>query len=161
MTRSRWPYANVPSLGLVWDSMKTRVLFLCTGNSCRSQMAEGWARHLRGDKIEPYSAGLEVRGLDQRAVQVMAETGVDISQQRSKHVDEVRGIPFDCVVTVCDQAREQCPLFPGTAKTIHVSFEDPPRLAERAETEEQALDCYRRIRDEIRAFVESLPLSAE
>jgi arsenate reductase (thioredoxin) len=135
------------------------VLFLCTGNSCRSQMAEGWTRHLRGDVIEPYSAGIETRGLDARAVQVMAEAGVDISRQHSKHIDEVKDIPYDYVVTVCDEAREQCPLFPGRAKVIHVSFADPPRLAEKARTEEQTLDCYRRIRDEIRAFVEGLPES--
>jgi arsenate reductase len=138
---------------------RLRILFLCTGNSCRSQMAEGWTRHLKGNAIEPYSAGIEARGLDPRAVKVMAEAGVDISRQRSKHVDEVPDIPFDYVVTVCDQARESCPLFPGRTTVVHVGFEDPPRLAEKARTEEQALDCYRRIRDEIRAFVERLPES--
>jgi arsenate reductase len=120
-------------------------------------MAEGWARHLHGDTIEPYSAGVEVHGLDPRAVQVMAEAGVDISGQRSKHLDEVRDIPFDYVVTVCDDARERCPYFPGKAKVMHVTFEDPPRLAQAARNEEEALNCYRRVRDEIKAFVETLP----
>jgi arsenite methyltransferase len=133
---------------------KLKVLFLCTGNACRSQMAEGWTRHLHGDTIEPYSAGVEVHGLDPRAVQVMAEAGVDISGQRSKHLDEVGDIPFDYVVTVCDEARERCPLFPGRAKVIHVTFEDPPRLAQTAPNEEEALRHYRRVRDEIRTFIE-------
>ena len=95
-----------------------KVLFLCTGNSCRSQMAEGWTRHFKGDVVEPYSAGIKPHGLDPRAVTVMAEAGVDISGQRSKHVDEVKDIPFNCVVTVCDRARESCPLFPGRTKVI-------------------------------------------
>jgi len=120
-------------------------------------MAEGWARHLRGDGIEPYSAGIEPRGLDPRAVQVMAEVGVDISGHRAKHVDELKNIQFDYVVTVCDQAHESCPLFPGTTKVIHVGFDDPPRLAQNSKNEQEALDHYRRVRDEIRRFVESLP----
>ena len=136
---------------------KLRVLFLCTGNSCRSQMAEGWARHLKGDVIEPYSAGVETHGLNPNAVKVMAEAGVDISGHRSKHVDEVRDIPFDYVVTVCDDAHERCPFFPGQAKIVHVAFDDPPRLARQAKSEQEVLDCYRRVRDEIRQFVESLP----
>ncbi len=140
---------------------KLRVLFLCTGNSCRSQMAEGWARHLKGDVIEPYSAGIETHGLNPRAVQVMAEAGVDISGQRSKHVDELRDVPFDYVVTVCDHAHESCPLFPGRTKLIHVGFDDPPRLAREAKTEEDALRHYRRVRDEIRAFVGQLPGALE
>ena len=136
---------------------KLTVLFLCTGNSCRSQMAEGWARHLKGDVIEAYSAGIETHGLNPHAVQVMAEADVDISAHRSKHVDELKDIDFDYVVTVCDHAHESCPVFPGTTQVVHVAFEDPPRLAKDAKTEEEALDCYRRVRDEIRAFVESLP----
>jgi arsenate reductase len=134
-----------------------KILFLCTGNSCRSQMAEGWARRLKGDVLEPYSAGLEVHGLDPRAVQVMAEAGVDISGHRSKDVSELKDIAFDYVVTVCDNARESCPLFPGRAKIVHKSFDDPPRLAKSAATEGEALAHYRRVRDEIRAFVETLP----
>ncbi len=136
---------------------KLKVLFLCTGNSCRSQMAEAWARHLQGDRIEPYSAGIEVHGLNPDAVRVMAEAGVDISQHRSKHLDEVRDIPFDYVVTVCDHAHENCPLFPGKAKVVHVAFDDPPRLAREARSQEEALNIYRKVRDEIRRFVESLP----
>ena len=142
-------------------SNKLRVLFLCTGNSCRSQMAEGWARHLKGDVIEPYSAGIETHGLNPLAVKVMAEAGVDISGRRSKHVREVMDVDFDYVVTVCDNAGENCPLFPGKAKIVHRSFDDPPRLAKDAKTEEEALSHYRRVRDEIRAFVESLPEELE
>ncbi len=136
---------------------KIKLLFLCTGNSCRSQMAEGWARRLKGDLIEPYSAGVESHGLNPCAVKVMAEAGVDISNHRSKHLDQVRDIPFDYVVTVCDNANESCPVFPGNVKRLHVSFDDPPRLARNARTEEEALGYYRRVRDEIRAFVEQLP----
>ncbi len=136
---------------------KVKVLFLCTGNSCRSQMAEGWARHLKGEVIEPYSAGIEAHGLNPHAVRVMAEAGVDISGHRSKHLDEVRDIPFDYVVTVCDHAHEHCPFFPGRAKVIHVAFDDPPRLAAQTDTEEEALNCYRKVRDEIRTFVDRLP----
>ena len=140
---------------------KLKVLFLCTGNSCRSQMAEGWARRLKGNVIEPYSAGIEPRGLDPRAVQVMAEAGIDISGQQVKHVEALKDIQFDYVVTVCDQARESCPLFPGRTKVIHVGFDDPPRLTREARDENEALGHYRRVRDEIRRFVESLPESLE
>ena len=136
---------------------KPKVLFLCTGNSCRSQMAEGWARRLKGDVIEPYSAGVEPHGMNPRAEAVMAEAGAPIDGQRSKHVDELKDVPFDYVVTVCDQAHESCPLFPGRTKVVHVGFDDPPRLARGAATEEEALGHYRRVRDEIRAFVETLP----
>jgi arsenate reductase len=138
---------------------KLKVLFLCTGNSCRSQMAEGWVRRLKGEVIEPYSAGLEPQDLDSRAVRVMAEAGVDISGQRSKAVQELKDIPFDYVVTVCDQAHESCPVFPGSTKVVHVGFDDPPRLAKGAKNEHEALSHYRRVRDEIRRFVESLPES--
>ena len=134
-----------------------RILFLCTGNSCRSQMAEGWARALKGDRIEAYSAGIETHGLNPRAVQVMAEAGVDISNHRSKHVDEIMDIPFDYVVTVCGHANEHCPMFPGKAKVVHAGFDDPPALAKNAATEEEALNLYRRVRDEIKTFVERLP----
>ncbi len=136
---------------------KIKVLFLCTGNSCRSQMAEGWRRRLKGDVIEPYSAGIETHGLNPKAVQVMAEAGVDISNHRSKHLEELRDVAFDYVVTVCDNANESCPVFPGEVKRLHVSFDDPPRLARSAKSEEEALGHYRRVRDEIRAFVENLP----
>ena len=136
---------------------KLKILFLCTGNSCRSQMAEGWARALKGSLLEPYSAGVEPHGMNRRAVRAMAEVGVDIGGQRSKHVDELREVPFDYVVTVCDHANETCPVYPGHANRVHVGFDDPPRLARDAKTEEAAMAHYRRVRDEIRAFVETLP----
>jgi arsenate reductase len=134
-----------------------KILFLCTGNSCRSQMAEGWARVLHGDVIEAYSAGIESHGINQRAVSVMSEVGVDISGQHSKMVDELDGVEFDCVVTVCGHAHEHCPVFGGKARVVHVGFDDPPALAKEAATEEEALSHYRRVRDEIRAFVMRLP----
>lgn len=140
---------------------RTKVLFLCAGNSCRSQMAEGWARELKGDVIEPHSAGLEARGLDPRAVAVMAEAGIDIGAQRSKTVAQLGGIRFDCVVTVCGGAGQACPVFPAGARVIHAGFDDPPELARGARTEEEALAHYRRVRDEIRAFVERLPRGLE
>jgi Protein-tyrosine-phosphatase len=136
---------------------KRKVLFLCTGNSCRSQMAEGWARHLNSDVIEPYSAGIETHGLNPNAVKVMAEAGVDISGHHSKHLDELKDIDFDYVITVCDNAHESCPMFPRQTKVIHVGFDDPPRLAKEAKTEEEALKIYRRVRDEIKAFIEKFP----
>jgi len=140
---------------------KTTILFLCTGNSCRSQMAEGWARLLKGDTIDAYSAGVEPHALDARAVKAMAEAGVDISGHRSKHVNELPKIEFDYVVTVCGHAHETCPFFPGKTKVVHRGFEDPPLLARGAATEDEAMAHYRRVRDEIRAFVETLPESLE
>ncbi len=134
-----------------------KILFLCTGNSCRSQMAEGWARHLKGDVLEPYSAGVETHGLNPNAVKVMAEAGVDISGHQSKHVDTLLNVGLDHVITVCGAAHESCPVFPGETKITHVAFDDPPKLAKDAQTEEEALAHYRRVRDEIRQFVESLP----
>lgn len=136
--------------------MKTKVLFLCTGNSCRSQMAEGWARQMVGDRVEAYSAGIETHGLNPIAVKVMAEAGVDISGHHSKLVDELEGIEFDVVYTVCGRADETCPLFPGKTKVIHHGFDDPPKLAETAKTDEEALVHYRRVRDEIRAWIETI-----
>jgi arsenate reductase len=138
---------------------RLRVLFLCTGNSCRSQMAEGFARTLKGDAIEPFSAGTVAGGLDPRAVKMMAEAGVDISGQRSKILADLRAAghaEFDLVVTLCGAAREACPIFPGKTKVIHRGFDDPAKLAESARTEEAALAHYRRVRDEIRGFVASL-----
>jgi arsenate reductase len=136
---------------------KLRILFLCTGNSCRSQMAEGWTRSLKGDLIEPYSAAIETHGLNPDAVKVMAEAGVDISKHRSKHVSELKDIDFDYVVTVCGHAGEHCPVFPGRTKILHVGFDDPPALARQAKTKQEALNSYRRVRDEIKTFVEELP----
>lgn len=138
-----------------------RILFLCTGNSCRSQMAEGWARHLKPGVIEPHSAGIETHGLNPKAVQVMAEAGVDISRHRSKHVRELEGITFDCVITVCSHANENCPVFPGNTRIVHAGFDDPPKLAAAAQNDEEALAHYRRVRDEIKAFVQDLPESLE
>jgi len=136
---------------------KIKILFLCTGNSCRSQMAEGWARHLKGDTIEPYSAGILASGLSRKAVKVMAEKGVDISQQRSKQVEKLQDKDFDYVITVCDHAYQQCPVFPGGTPVVHVGFDDPPSLALSAQSEEEELEIYRRVRDEIRQFIETLP----
>lgn len=133
-----------------------RILFLCTGNSCRSQMAEGWARHLHGDKFEIESAGIEKHGLNPNAVKVMAEAGVDISAHQSQSLDDFEDLNFDIVFTVCGHADETCPAFMGKAKKIHVGFDDPPKLAKTAASEEEALGHYRRVRDEIKAFAERL-----
>ncbi len=136
-----------------------KILFLCTGNSCRSQMAEGWARKLKGDEIDAYSAGTESHGLNPNAVKVMAQAGVDISGHSSKAVADLETKEFDYVITVCSDADQNCPIFPGKAVRIHHGFDDPPRLAKSAQTEEEALSHYRRVRDEIKAFVETLPES--
>jgi arsenate reductase len=136
---------------------RLKVVFLCTGNSCRSQMAEGWARALKDNVIEAYSAGVEPHGMNARAIAVMAEAGVDISGHRSKHVDDLAGVPFDFVVTVCGHAHETCPMFPGKTRVVHVGFDDPPELAKSARTEDEAMDHYRRVRDEIKAFILTLP----
>jgi arsenate reductase len=138
-----------------------KVLFLCTGNSCRSQMAEGWARALKGDEVEAYSAGLERHGLNPHAVTVMAEAGVDISRQQSKTLAEIRLGEFDYVVTVCSHADENCPVFPGKTTVRHVGFEDPPALTKDLPDGEEKLAVYRRVRDEIRRYVETLPASLE
>ena len=136
---------------------RLKILFLCTHNSCRSQMAEGWAHHLHPDRFEPYSAGIDPTRVDPYAVKVMAEAGVDISSHRAKSINEIQDIGFDYVVTVCDQAREQCPYFPARVRMIHAGFDDPPALAEGARDEQEVLAIYRRVRDEIRSFVEELP----
>ncbi len=140
---------------------KLKVLFLCTGNACRSQMAEGWAKQLKGDVIDASSAGVEIHGLNANAVKVMAEAGVDISGHSSKHIDAFKDVSLDFVVTVCGHAHETCPIFPGNCKVLHVGFDDPPanarKLAEKGASKEEQLDCYRRVRDEIKAFVATLP----
>ncbi len=136
---------------------KLRILFLCTGNSCRSQMAEGWAKHLKANLIEAYSAGIETHGLNPNAVKVMAEAGVDISENHSKHVCELKDLLFDWAITVCDAANESCPAFPEKIKRYHISFDDPPKLAKNAKSEEEALFHYRRVRDEIQSFIMKLP----
>ncbi len=120
-------------------------------------MAEGWTRQLKGERIEVRSAGIEARGLDRRAVAVMREAGVDISRHGSTRIDELGAQSFDYVVTVCDHANESCPVFPAETAVVHVSFDDPPALVPETATEADALPVYRRVRDEIKAFVEGLP----
>ena len=137
-------------------SDRIKVLFLCTGNSCRSQMAEGLCRELKGDIIESFSAGIVKHGLNPFAVKVMQEIGIDISSHFSKTVNELEQ-SFDYVVTVCDNAHETCPFFPAKTGILHRGFDDPPRLARNAVTEEEALAHYRRVRDEIREFIKDLP----
>ena len=134
-----------------------KILFLCTGNSCRSQMAEGWAHALKSDVVDAYSAGIETHGLNPYAVKVMAEAGVDISSQKSKLISDLPTLDFDYVITVCGNAHENCPVFPGRTRILHVGFEDPPRLAESCRFEEEKLVCYRRVRDAIRTFIAQLP----
>jgi arsenate reductase len=133
---------------------KINVLFLCTGNSCRSQIAEGWANHLKSDVIEAYSAGIRPIGINPKTIKVMAEAGVDISDHTSKNIDDLAGIDFDYVVTVCDNAREQCPVFPGRAKQIHKAFDDPYFATG---SEEQILTEFRKVRDQIKDYIEKLP----
>lgn len=135
---------------------KPRILFLCTGNSCRSQMAEGWLRHLHGDRFESLSAGVDPHEMNPLAVKAMAEAGVDISGQKSENIDQYLDGSLDYVFTVCDRANESCPLFPGDARVIHVAFDDPPRLAAEAASEDEAMPHYRRVRDEIRDFVQQI-----
>ncbi|TDP51320.1 protein tyrosine phosphatase [Bacteriovorax stolpii] len=135
---------------------KLKILFLCTGNSCRSQMAEGWARHFHGDKYDFYSAGIEKHGMNKRAIAVMGEAGVDITHQSSKTLEELAPIEFDLVYTVCGHANEHCPYFPGSCKVLHVGFDDPPKLTLGMSNEEEVLSQYRRVRDEIREFVKNL-----
>lgn len=140
---------------------KIKLLYLCTGNSCRSQMAEGWTRALKSDLFDVYSAGLETHGLNPFAVKVMAEAGVDISSQKSQHLDEFMELDIDYVVTVCDHAHETCPLFPGQAKVVHHRFDDPPKLSPPDASESVRLDGFRRVRDQIKAFVKTLPERVE
>ncbi|MBF0245631.1 MAG: arsenate reductase ArsC [Planctomycetes bacterium] len=144
---------------------KLKILFLCTGNSCRSQMAEGWARHLKGEILEVYSAGIETHGLNPNAVEVMKEVGIDISAHRSKSIDEFKNFRLDAVVTVCGHAHETCPVFSAGCRVVHVGFEDPPRMAEelasQGASEDRQLDCYRQVRDAIRVYIETLPESLD
>lgn len=133
---------------------KKNVLFLCTGNSCRSQMAEGWARHFHGSTINAYSAGIEAHGMNPNAVQVMKDAGVDILGQASKLADSLADVNLDLVVTVCGHADEHCPAFLTKSKLVHVGFDDPPKLAKDAANDQEALAHYSRVRDEIRDFVQ-------
>jgi arsenate reductase len=143
----------------VISNSRLKVLFLCTGNSCRSQIAEGFARHLIGNTVTSFSAGIEAKGLDPYAVRVMKEVGVDISGQHSKTIDEVIGIEFDYCITLCSHAHENCPVFPAKTRVIHHGFEDPHNLAASAKSEEEKILYYRRLRDEIRKYIETLPAS--
>ena len=140
------------------DKKKIKVLFLCTGNACRSQIAEGWARYLKGDVMEVFSAGVSPATVSRKAIETMAEVGVDISGHRSKHVDELEGIDFDYVVTVCDNARQQCPVFSGAAKMVHRTFADPSFMDG---TEEEIKSAVKKLRDEMRVFIEAMPESLE
>jgi arsenate reductase (thioredoxin) len=135
---------------------KKRVLFLCTGNSCRSQIAEAWTRRLRNDEYEAYSAGIEPKGIDPLAVHVMSEAGIDISSQRSKSIESLGDIEFDYVVTLCDNARESCPYYPAKTAVIHKGFDDPPALAKGTKNNKNAIRIYRRVRDEIKDYIMSL-----
>ena len=144
---------------------KLKLLFLCTGNSCRSQMAEGWTRHLKGEVIEAYSAGIETHGLNPHMVKVMAEVGVDVTSQKSENIRDFADTQLDVVVTVCGHAHETCPVFPANCKVVHSGFPDPPKmakeLAEQGASEDEQLECYRKVRDEIKSYVESLPNSLQ
>ena len=145
-------------IGNVPKGERKTVLFLCTGNACRSQMAEGWARALKSGEIEVFSAGVAPCYVHPRAIRVMAEAGVDISGQYSKHVDEMNGIRFDYIVTLCDYAGEVCPYHPGLGKRVHRAFEDPVYARG---TEEEILTRFREVRDQIRRFVEGMPGNLE
>ncbi len=134
---------------------KQKILFLCTGNSCRSQMAEGWARHLHGDTMEVWSAGIETHGLNPMAVRAMKHAGVDIASHYSKLLDDLQDVKFDLVITVCGHADEHCPHFSAATKVIHHGFDDPPRLAEEYGTDAEKLQQYQRVCEEIRRFVEN------
>lgn len=136
---------------------KTRVLFLCTGNSCRSQMAEGLTRHYWDDRLEVSSAGIERHGMNPLAIRAMAEIGIDISSHRSKTLDDLPAGELDVAITVCGHANETCPVFPAAVTRLHAGFDDPPKLAAGAASEEEAMVHYRRVRDEIEAFVKTLP----
>lgn len=134
---------------------KKNIMFLCTGNSCRSQMAEGWARKYWGHEFNVYSAGTKKHGMNEWAMKVMKEAGTDISTHYSKTTEELPDITFDYVVTVCDSAKENCPYFPG-GKIVHVGFQDPPALSKEMRDEEEILAVYRRVRDEIEVFVKNM-----
>ena len=136
---------------------KIKLLFLCTGNSCRSQMAEGLLRNLRGEEFEVFSAGIETHGINQNAVKVMKEIGIDISLQKSQNISEFENVNLDCVITVCDNALQTCPVFPNKCKTFHISFKDTPALANKIAKDsgsiEAQLNCYRKVRDEIKEYI--------
>lgn len=132
-----------------------KVLFLCTGNSCRSQMAEAWAKAIRPKDWDAYSAGIEEHGMNPNVMRVMQESGISMDSHYSKTLSELESVAFDIVVTVCDNAANTCPLLPDQTKVVHVPFDDPPKMAQSATSDEAQLDCYRQVRDQIRTFVES------
>ncbi len=136
--------------------MRKKILFLCTGNSCRSQMAEGWCRHYWNEKYEVFSAGTQKHGMNQRAMLAMSEAGIDISKHYSKTVEELPKVEFDYVVTVCDAAKEACPYFPG-GSVVHIGFKDPPQLTKNFENENEIMKVYREVRDEIQKSIKKLP----
>ena len=142
---------------------KIKILYLCTGNSCRSQMAEGWTRQLKGDQIKAFSAGIETHGLNPHMIKVMDEAGVDVSNQKSENIRDFAEHDLDVVITVCGHAHETCPVFPANCKVVHTGFPDPPKmakeLAEKGATEEEQLDCYRSVRDKIKEYILTLPES--
>jgi arsenate reductase len=144
---------------------KTKLLFLCTGNSCRSQMAEAWTRHLKGDLYEVHSAGIEAHGLNPSMVKVMGEVGIDVTGHTSDLITEYLDSGIDIVVSVCAHAEENCPVFPGRVRRVHQGFDDPPKLARelaaKGASEQEQLEPYRRVRDEIKAWVLTLPESLE
>lgn len=133
--------------------MDKRILVLCTGNSCRSQMMEGWLRHFGGDSVDVKSAGVETHGVNPNAIKVMGEVGVDISSHTSDHLDTYMEEEFDLVITVCDNARERCPYFPSSAEKIHHNFTDP---AKAEGTEDEIMSSFREVRDQIRDFAENV-----
>jgi len=134
-----------------------KIIFICTGNSCRSQMAEGWAKYLKKDLFQSFSAGIEKHKLDPLAIQVMAEEGIDISKQKPKLISELEDNRFDYVITICEDANSNCPVFPGKGKRIHHGFDNPPKIAKTLETQADILSLYRRVRDEIREFISKMP----
>lgn len=134
---------------------KKNVLVLCTGNSCRSQLAEGYIRHFHGHIANVYSAGVETHGVNPKAIETMAADGIDISDHTSNHVDEYLNIPFELIITVCDHASERCPIFPSTAQRIHHNFPDP---AKAIGTDEEILEAFKKVREEIKAFCKGLEI---
>ncbi|MDD5134784.1 MAG: arsenate reductase ArsC [Phycisphaerae bacterium] len=145
---------QVKGLILAKKDEKLNILFLCTGNSCRSQMAEGWAKMLKSDCIEPFSAGVFPAKVSERVIKVMAEAGIDISNQYSKHLDDLCGIDFDYVITLCDNAAELCPAYPAKTKIIHKPFADPSVMMGDTEI---VMNAFRKTRDQIKKFILSLP----
>jgi len=134
---------------------RKKILFLCTGNSCRSQMAEGWANHLRSKDLMAFSAGVNPGKLNERAVTAMLEVGVDISAHIPQHIDDFCGLDFDLIVTVCDNAKEQCPIFPGKTRVLHHKFDDPSEIIA---SEDKTIAEFRRVRDEIKDFIINLEI---